>query len=58
MTPLPTNPTVVILINKNAEGLIEAVATNVAPELNVTVTTNPETYKEAALGKPFNTATN
>jgi hypothetical protein len=57
MTPLPTNPTVVILINKNT-GLLEAVATNVAPELNVTVTTNPETYKEAALGKPFNTATN
>jgi hypothetical protein len=54
MTPLPTNPNVVILVN--AEGKVEAVATNVAPELNVTVTTNPTTYNEAALGKPFNTA--
>ena len=58
MTPLPTNPTVVILINKNAEGLIEAVATNVSPELNVKVVTTLIDYNNEALGKPFNTATN
>ena len=54
MTPLPANPIVVILVNPF--GRIEAVATNVAPELNVIVTTEAAAFNEAALGKPFNTA--
>ena len=54
MIPLPTNPTVVALIDEN--GKVIKVASNIAelPELNVTVTKNPAEFDEAALGKPFN----
>lgn len=54
MTPMPVNPTVVVKLN--AEGKVEAVASNIAPvpELEVVVTSDPEVYRDAALGKPFN----
>jgi hypothetical protein len=53
MTPLPVNPTVVILLNKNANGLVEAVATNVAPDLTVKVVTTAVDYNNEACNKPF-----
>jgi hypothetical protein len=55
MTPLPVNPTVVILVDGSNGGAPLRVASNVAPlpELNVVVTDNPHEYKELALGKPF-----
>jgi hypothetical protein len=58
MTPLPTNPIVVVLLNP--EGRVEAVASNIAPvpELEVVVTTDRDAYAKAALGKSFNTARN
>jgi hypothetical protein len=54
MTPLPSNPVVVILCGDNGEVL--RVASNIAPlpELKVIVTDNPHEFKEEALGKPFN----
>lgn len=53
MTPLPVNPTVVILVDANNKPV--TVASNVAPlpELNVVVVTDPAAFNEAALGKPF-----
>jgi len=55
MTPLSINPTVNILLNP--EGKVEAIATNVAPirELTVTTTTDPSVFRDQALNKPFNT---
>jgi hypothetical protein len=56
MTPLPSNPTVVILLN--ADGLVQKVASNIAllPELSVVVTQNSLAFDQEALGKPFNQA--
>ena len=56
MTPLPTNPTVVVLLNP--EGKLEAYATNVAMDLEVKVATTLDEYRELALGKTFDTARN
>ena len=53
MTPLPSNPTVVVLLHK--DGSVAAVATNVAPDLNVVVTKDPHQYFLEAGNKPFNT---
>jgi hypothetical protein len=52
MTPLPVNPTVVILINE--DGLLKRVATNVDAETKVVVTTDATEFETEALGKPFN----
>lgn len=52
MIPLPVNSKVVILLNP--EGKVEAIATNVDRDINVTVTSDPAVYREAALGQPFN----
>lgn len=54
MTPLPVNPIVVLLTD--AKGAVRAAATNVAPDLKVVTTTDPEIYRERALGVTFNTA--
>lgn len=51
MFPLPVNPNVVLLLNK--EGTLIAFSTNVAPELNVQVTTDIDAYEKMALGKTF-----
>ena len=53
MTPLPVNPTVVVLVDANNKPV--TVASNIAPlpELNVQVVRTPEEFNEAALGKPF-----
>lgn len=53
MTPLPCNPTVVILLNKNADGLVEAVASNIDPDLNVKVVTTVVDFNNEACNKPF-----
>ena len=59
MTPLPVKPTVVVLINKNAPNLIEAVASNIArtddpnDPLTVKVVTTAIDFANEALGKPF-----
>lgn len=52
---IPENPTVVILLNKNREGLIEAVANNIAPELTVKVVTTVVDFNNEAANKPFDT---
>lgn len=52
MTPLTTNPTIVIEV---IHGTVVNVATNVAPDLKVVVTTTPERYAEEACNKPFDT---
>lgn len=53
MTPLPVNPVVVLLVDKDKKPV--TVASNIAPlpELNVIVTTDPAEFNEAAKGKPF-----
>jgi hypothetical protein len=51
MTPLTTNPTVVLLIPR-ADGNVTAVATNVALNLNVKIVTTEAELKAA--GMPFN----
>lgn len=51
MTPLSTNPTVVLMV---VNGERRATATNVAADLNVVIVDNVTAFNEAALGKPFN----
>lgn len=51
MTPLPQNPEVVILLGPD-RGVL-AIASNIDPNMTVTVTSDVSTYKNAALGKPF-----
>lgn len=53
MTPMPSNPTMVILIDPS--GTPVRVASNVAipPELNLIVTVNADEYREASCGQPF-----
>ena len=53
MTPLTTNPTVVIRINEDGDVL--DMATNVAPDLTVEVVYTKELYKKLACNKPFDT---
>ena len=53
MTPLTTNPNAVILLNP--EGRIEAVASNVAPDLKVVITSDRATFADEAANKPFDT---
>jgi len=57
MTPLTQNPTVVILLNKNAAGLIEATATNVASNLEVKIVTTLIDFINESTNKPFNSLT-
>lgn len=54
MYPLPTSPTVAILID--ACGNTVKVASNIAPlpELTVKVFTNAQEFEEEAKNKPFN----
>ena len=51
---IPQNPTVRILLNP--EGKVEAIANNIAPigEITVTTTTDPEVFRDQALNQPFN----
>lgn len=52
MTPLPSNPTVVVLTDEN--NVVIRIATNVDPETKVVVTNSKETFEAEALGKSFN----
>lgn len=61
MTPLTTNPNVVVLVDINGDVL--ATATNVAPDLLVKVIVNVDDacrtdFDTAAEGLPFNTLNN
>lgn len=60
MTPLPSNPKVVILVDGANGGSPLRVASNIAPlpEMEVIVTDNPHEFRELALGKPFNQSIN
>ena len=51
MIPLPSNPSVVILLDE--WGDIEAVASNIDPDLKVVVTKNSGVYYAEVLGKSF-----
>lgn len=53
MTPLPENPTIVILLN--ARGTIAEFSTNVAPthKVQIQVTKNVNEYEQLTKGKPF-----
>jgi len=53
MIPLPEKPKLVILIDTPTSKILNA-ASNIAPELDIVVTTNAERYKQESLGKPFN----
>jgi len=55
MTPLPVNPNVLILVDK--EGKVLEAATNVAPDLKVTVTSDLAVFNEEAKGKTFRQTT-
>lgn len=52
MTPLTQNPKVVLLVKKNE---VAAVATNVAPDLEVVVTNTESDFKAQAAGLSFDT---
>jgi hypothetical protein len=51
MTPLPSNPIVIALVDKDGKTL--KVATNVAPDTMVKTTTSEAEFNELALGKTF-----
>lgn len=51
MTPLPEKCKLVVLINKDRE--VIAVASNIAPEVEIVQTRNIETFNEAKKGMPF-----
>ncbi len=51
MIPLPSNPTVVLLIGD--DDTIVGIATNVDPNLDVQATRSQRIFNELALGKPF-----
>ena len=53
---IPQNPKVVILLNKNAKGLIEVVANNIDPELTVEIVTTVVDFNNASAGVTFNSA--
>lgn len=50
----PEKPVVVILLNKNRDGLIEATANNIGPELKVEVVTTMFDFNHASAGVPYN----
>lgn len=51
MTPLTVNPNITILTDK--DGKVLKVATNVAPDIKVTVTRGEAWFNDLALGKTF-----
>lgn len=51
MTPLPTNPTVVVLVDN--EGTPRATASNVAEDLKVVVTRDWVTFGKESCNRPF-----
>ena len=51
MTPLPANPTVIVLIGD--DDTVKSVATNVDRELNLQVTRSERIFAELSLGQPF-----
>ena len=53
MIPLPVNPTVTVFIQN---GKVIAVASNIDPELKVSVVTSQEAYGEAIRNLPFDSA--
>jgi hypothetical protein len=57
MTPIPVNPKVVVFINPhNGVESVQAVASNVDPELEVVVVHSNEEYAKAIKGVPFDSA--
>ena len=53
MTPMPVNPTVLILVDPET-GERQATASNLDPELSVNITDNPAYFDEQSKGLPFN----
>jgi len=51
MTPLTQNPKIVLLVDSN--GIVVKTATNVAPDLNVVVTTSEVAFEVEASNQPF-----
>ena len=51
MTPLTSNPTITVLVDKNNKVL--KVATNVAAEMNVVVTCGEAFFNDRAVSAPF-----
>lgn len=57
MIPLPVNPTVVVFVNPyNGVETVQAVGSNVDPNLQVVVVHSHEEYLEAMKGIPFDSA--
>ena len=50
----PDRPVVVILLNKNREGLIEATANNIDPDLTIKVVTTVVDFNNESAGVTFN----
>lgn len=55
MTPLPLNPTVVVLLDN--DGLVSKVASNISDDVTLMVTSNSTEYEELRKGKPFEQTT-
>jgi hypothetical protein len=53
MIPLPVNPTVAVLI---LNGKVQAVASNIDPNINVVVVNSLEAYGEIICNLPFDSA--
>jgi len=49
--PVPNKPTVVILFDSNNNVL--RISNNIAPNLEVTYTRDPEQYKKESFGDPY-----
>lgn len=57
MIPLPVNPKVVVFINPhNGVTTVQAVASNVDPDLNVVVVHSHDEYAAEIQGLPFDSA--
>jgi len=57
MTPLPVNPKVVVFVNPhNGVNSVQAVGSNIDPNLQVEVVHSHEDYAEAMQGIPFDSA--
>jgi hypothetical protein len=54
MTPLPTRPVVIILVDEYGQPM--KIASNIAPlpELEIKISNSPWQYNYDAAGKPFN----
>jgi hypothetical protein len=53
MTPLSSNPTVVLHVSTDGTAVLRS-ANNIAPNLNIVLVTSKEAFNDEAANQPFN----